>query len=75
MASVSPSRPTRRATRKPLVVDDESEDELSLIQEDRDEEFTPAPQQESQEVDSKTDNGEPQHVTQEVCPLTAHKDW
>ena len=43
MASVSPSRPTRSVTRKPLVVDDESEDELSLIQEDRDEEFTPAP--------------------------------
>ena len=42
MTNVSPSRPTRRATRKPLIVD-ESEDELSLIQEDQDEEFTPAP--------------------------------
>ncbi len=42
MAAASPSRPTRRATRRPLIVD-ESEDELSLIQEDQDEEFTPAP--------------------------------
>ncbi|KIW61617.1 hypothetical protein PV05_01717 [Exophiala xenobiotica] len=42
MSAESPARPSRRATRKTIVVD-ESEDELSLIKEDNDEEFTPAP--------------------------------
>src|ERR1700743_1934704 len=42
MSTESPARPTRRAARKTIVVD-ESEDELSLIHEDNDEEFTPAP--------------------------------
>lgn len=42
MSTESPVRPTHRAARKTIVVD-ESEDELSLIQEDKDEEFTPAP--------------------------------
>ncbi|RMZ84160.1 hypothetical protein DV738_g782, partial [Chaetothyriales sp. CBS 135597] len=39
----SPVRPSRRATRKPVVVDTDSDDELSLIPEAKDEEFTPAP--------------------------------
>ncbi|KIW68896.1 hypothetical protein PV04_04810 [Phialophora macrospora] len=42
MSVESPVRPTRRAARKTVVVD-ESEDELSLIKEEDDEEFTPAP--------------------------------
>src|ERR1700712_2392402 len=42
MSAESPVRPSRRVARKTIVVD-ESEDELSLIQEDDDEEFTPAP--------------------------------
>ena len=42
MSTESPVRPTRRAARKTIIVD-ESEDELSLIKEDHDEEFTPAP--------------------------------
>ncbi|KAK4936548.1 Structural maintenance of chromosomes protein 4 [Elasticomyces elasticus] len=42
MSAESPARPTRRAARKTIVVE-ESEDELSQIQEDKDEEFTPAP--------------------------------
>ncbi|KIW89533.1 uncharacterized protein Z519_09689 [Cladophialophora bantiana CBS 173.52] len=43
MSAETPVRPTRRAARKNVVVE-ESEDELSLIQEDNDdEEFTPAP--------------------------------
>ncbi|EXJ60313.1 structural maintenance-chromosome 4 [Cladophialophora yegresii CBS 114405] len=42
MSAESPVRPTRRAARKTVVVD-ESEDELSLIKEENDEEFTPAP--------------------------------
>jgi structural maintenance of chromosome 4 len=42
MATISPTRPTRRGTRKPLIVE-ESDDELSHIPEDADEEFTPAP--------------------------------
>lgn len=46
MSAESPTRPSRRATRRPVVVD-ESDDELSLIQEDRDEEFTPAPRRSS----------------------------
>ncbi|RMZ87349.1 hypothetical protein DV736_g5416, partial [Chaetothyriales sp. CBS 134916] len=43
----SPVRPSRRATRKPVVVDNDSDDELSLINEDKDEEFTPAPKRAS----------------------------
>lgn len=46
MSNESPVRPARRATRRPAVVD-ESEDELSLIHEDNDEEFTPAPKRSS----------------------------
>ncbi|KAK5262933.1 Structural maintenance of chromosomes protein 4 [Exophiala xenobiotica] len=42
MSTGSPVRPSRRATRKTIIVD-ESEDELSLIKEDNDEEFTPSP--------------------------------
>ncbi|KAK5061189.1 hypothetical protein LTR84_007731 [Exophiala bonariae] len=42
MSAESPVRPSRRATRRPVVVE-ESDDELSLIHEDNDEEFTPAP--------------------------------
>lgn len=43
----SPVRPARRAMRKPLIVE-ESEDELSLVVEERDgEEFTPAPRRTS----------------------------
>ncbi|EXJ94813.1 structural maintenance-chromosome 4 [Capronia coronata CBS 617.96] len=44
MSTESPVRPSRRAARKTFVVE-ESEDELSLIKEDNDndEEFTPAP--------------------------------
>ncbi|KAJ9655927.1 Structural maintenance of chromosomes protein 4, partial [Neophaeococcomyces mojaviensis] len=40
----SPARPLRRAARKTIVLEEESEDELSLVREDQDEEFTPAPQ-------------------------------
>ncbi|KAJ4508549.1 Structural maintenance of chromosomes protein 4 [Exophiala dermatitidis] len=46
MASGSPVRPSRRAARKTFVVEDDSDDELSLVKEeenDNDEEFTPAP--------------------------------
>ncbi|RMD40123.1 hypothetical protein DV735_g4999, partial [Chaetothyriales sp. CBS 134920] len=39
----SPVRPSRRATRKPVIVDTDSDDELSRIPEAKDEEFTPAP--------------------------------
>ena len=39
----SPARPRRGLTRKTIVLEEDSEDELSRIQEDRDEEFTPAP--------------------------------
>ncbi|KIV96343.1 hypothetical protein PV10_00224 [Exophiala mesophila] len=46
MSAESPIRPSRRATRRPVVVD-ESDDELSLIHEDKDEEFTPAPRRSS----------------------------
>ncbi|EXJ88816.1 structural maintenance-chromosome 4 [Capronia epimyces CBS 606.96] len=42
MSAESPVRPSRRAARKTFVVE-ESDDELSLVQEDNDEEFTPAP--------------------------------
>ncbi|KAK5221553.1 Structural maintenance of chromosomes protein 4 [Exophiala xenobiotica] len=42
MSTGSPVRPSRRATRKTIIVD-ESEDELRLIKEDNDEEFTPSP--------------------------------
>lgn len=42
MSAESPVRPSRRAARKTFVVED-SDDELSLIKEDNDEEFTPAP--------------------------------
>jgi len=42
MSEPSPVRPTRRAARKNVVVE-ESDDELSLIVEDQEEEFTPAP--------------------------------
>ncbi|KIX00669.1 uncharacterized protein Z518_09734 [Rhinocladiella mackenziei CBS 650.93] len=42
MPADSPVRPTRRAARKTIVVE-ESDDELSFIKEDNDEEFTPAP--------------------------------
>ncbi|OQV02977.1 hypothetical protein CLAIMM_08084 [Cladophialophora immunda] len=42
MSAESPARPTRRAARKNVIVVD-SDDELSLIKEDDDEEFTPAP--------------------------------
>lgn len=43
MSAESPVRPTRRATRKTFVVE-ESDDELSPVQEEeKDEEFTPAP--------------------------------
>ncbi|KIW76424.1 hypothetical protein Z517_11170 [Fonsecaea pedrosoi CBS 271.37] len=42
MSAESPARPTRRAARKNVIVE-ESDDELSLIKEDDDEEFTPAP--------------------------------
>ncbi|KAI1624986.1 RecF/RecN/SMC [Exophiala viscosa] len=42
MSAESPARPTRRAARR-TIVEAESEDELSQIQEDKDEEFTPAP--------------------------------
>ncbi|KAG9780440.1 structural maintenance of chromosome protein, partial [Aureobasidium melanogenum] len=46
MASESPVRPSRRAARKTFVVEDDSDDELSLVKEEEnenDEEFTPAP--------------------------------
>ncbi|ETN45332.1 uncharacterized protein HMPREF1541_09163 [Cyphellophora europaea CBS 101466] len=43
MSAATPSRSTRRATRRTLVVEDESGDELSMVQEEKDEEFTPAP--------------------------------
>lgn len=46
MSAESPVRPSRRATRRPVVVE-ESDDELSLIHEDNDEEFTPAPKRSS----------------------------
>ncbi|RMZ85784.1 hypothetical protein DV737_g343, partial [Chaetothyriales sp. CBS 132003] len=46
-AMESPVRPSRRATRRPVVVDNDSDDELSLITEDKDEEFTPAPKRAS----------------------------
>ncbi|KIY03289.1 uncharacterized protein Z520_01756 [Fonsecaea multimorphosa CBS 102226] len=42
MSADSPTRPTRRVARKNVVVE-ESDDELSFIKEDDDEEFTPAP--------------------------------
>src|SRR2546423_9006387 len=42
MATVSPTRPTRRAARKPLIVE-ESEDELSFIAPEEEEVVTPAP--------------------------------
>jgi len=46
-AMESPARPLRRAARKTIVLEEESEDELSLVQEEQeeeqDEEFTPAP--------------------------------
>jgi structural maintenance of chromosome 4 len=42
MSEESPVRPTRRAARRTTVIQ-ESDDELSLVQEDQDEEFTPAP--------------------------------
>ncbi|KAK5075161.1 Structural maintenance of chromosomes protein 4 [Lithohypha guttulata] len=39
----SPARPLRRAARKTIVLEEESDDELSLVHEARDDEFTPAP--------------------------------
>lgn len=39
----SPARPSRRAARKTIVLEEESEDELSLVREEQDEEFTPLP--------------------------------
>jgi len=44
MSAESPIRPTRRAARRTtIVVEESSSDELSLVKEDADEEFTPAP--------------------------------
>ena len=43
MDAASPTRPSRRSTRKTFVYDENSEDELSFVKEDEDEEFTPAP--------------------------------
>ena len=46
MATISPTRPARRAARRNIILDEESEDELSLFQEDEDD-FTPAPKKAS----------------------------
>ena len=44
MSNETPSRPSRRAARRPVVLDDESEDELSFVKEEaEEEEYTPAP--------------------------------
>ncbi|KPI44569.1 Structural maintenance of chromosomes protein 4 [Cyphellophora attinorum] len=47
MASASPARPTRRAARRNVVVEEDSEDELSMVQEEPDQEFAPVPKRAS----------------------------
>ena len=44
MSAETPPRPSRRAARRPVVLDDGSEDELSFVKEEpEEEEYTPAP--------------------------------
>ena len=68
MSTETPSRPSRRAARRPVVLDDESEDELSFVKEEaEEEEYTPAPTKSPRKSNPAADDSQCANIAEEVC--------